>query len=515
MKRFYFFVFLILSLICNPIQIIAYNESITPGTILPDGCVESEYCLITNAKRQGNYFLFAPGIIIASAKSGKFFESITFHFDNNVQGQFTSCSTGSFETQGSTCVWYASNENTTTFSFQCNLGGLRVTSIEVEYFDPDISSYTDDYEFYSVSPITTTAHLATPIAFCLKNRDMVKEIEFDFSTSIWLNATGEVHEYDHSASETGEPWLDCYSFDFYNDFPYFFTVTERVTNIEEDWRYLFGFSDLCEHANILNGVVSVSGFGGHVVFKTTDNNNYVFSDYIEPGNGALFSMNLLYPLKSGEHSIDVSNIKITLEDGTEIELDPFTINITAESIPGDMNDDGVLDENDLPAGSSAKMVANAGNLVDGRVNTSTLIPVKIENDFAISSFSLKVKLPDRIELVNDISSFLIAGERGENFSFAATQNTDGTITIVGTSTTPLAAGQGAVLNLNVKTSWQNTYPIPLTEMKVTTPEGVVVSLPDSETKLIMQGERGDMNGDGRVDLSDALYIINMTTGLAQ
>ena len=52
-------------------------------------------------------------------------------------------------------------------------------------------------------------------------------------------------------------------------------------------------------------------------------------------------------------------------------------------------------------------------------------------------------------------------------------------------------------------------------MTVTTANGDIKQLPDSETRLVMQGVRGDMNGDGRVDLSDALYIINLATGQAE
>ena len=89
------------------------------------------------------------------------------------------------------------------------------------------------------------------------------------------------------------------------------------------------------------------------------------------------------------------------------------------------------------------------------------------------------------------------------------------ITINGTATTPLEAGEGPVLNLKVKTAWQNTYTIPVTNITVTTDNGDIKQLPDSETRLVMQGVRGDMNGDGCVDLSDALYIINLATGQAE
>ena len=158
---------------------------------------------------------------------------------------------------------------------------------------------------------------------------------------------------------------------------------------------------------------------------------------------------------------------------------------------------------------------DCGDIALGLINEDTEVPVKIENSFEISSISFTIKLHENLQMVDDIDSFISAGERGENFDFSATQNEDGTITITGTSSTPLEAGEGTVLNLKVKTAWQNTYTIPVTNMAITTVHGNVKQLHDSETKLVMHGARGDMNGDGRVDLSDALYIINLATGLAE
>ena len=158
---------------------------------------------------------------------------------------------------------------------------------------------------------------------------------------------------------------------------------------------------------------------------------------------------------------------------------------------------------------------DCGDVVLGLINEDTEVPVKIENNVEISSISFTIKLHENLQLVDDIESFISAGERGENFDFTATQNEDGTITVTGTSSTPLEAGEGTVLNLKVKTAWQNTYNIPVTNMTITTVHGNVKQLPNSATRLVMQGARGDMNGDGRVDLSDALYIINLATGLAE
>lgn len=173
-------------------------------------------------------------------------------------------------------------------------------------------------------------------------------------------------------------------------------------------------------------------------------------------------------------------------------------------------------------GTSANQYSHHGinvstdNLVTGLINEETFMPVRVQNTEAVTAFAVTVALPERIELVDDVDSFIEATERGAGFAFSASQNEDGTITVTGTTAgEPLAAGEGPVLNLKVKTAWQNTYTIPVTNLTVTTANGEVRQLPDNETKLVMQGVRGDMNGDGRVDASDALYIYHLASGLAE
>ena len=184
-------------------------------------------------------------------------------------------------------------------------------------------------------------------------------------------------------------------------------------------------------------------------------------------------------------------------------------------LPGDLNNDGVVDENDQLGSNVYNINLGSGNVALGIVNETSSMPVGVQNTEAVTSFAVTVSLPGRIELVDDMDTFIEATERGAGFDFSAVQNDDGTITITGTSSTPLEAGEGPVLNLKVKTAWQNTYTIPVTNITVTTANGDIKQLPDSETRLVMQGVRGDMNGDGRVDLSDALYIINLATGQAE
>lgn len=400
-------------------------------------------------------------------------------------------------------------EGTTTITASTTDGSNLSTSCEVTVTQPDVPSA---YEFIAEKSITTIAHQATPIVFSLKNPADIKGIEFDIATSTWLNATGTVTV----KTGTAEPS----SVDFVSQ-PVF-TLTERFIGEmdETKWMYLFEQTVLIEYPNMLNGAETEKGLYGtvaiHMGEEVQTEEDFVVKEYLEAGEGELFAINL-YPLISGDHSINISNIKLTLVDGTEVELDPFTINVKANRVPGDLNDDGVVDENDVPGGAKKyyNLAIDAGNIVTGEINTVTLMPISLHNTGEITAFSCTITVPAEIELVDDINSFVVAGERGENFTFNATQNQNGTITINGTAATPLEAGDGVVLKLKVKSSWQRTNTIPVTNITITTASGTVEQLPNSVTKLMLTGTRGDMNGDGRVDLSDALYIINMATGLAQ
>ena len=157
--------------------------------------------------------------------------------------------------------------------------------------------------------------------------------------------------------------------------------------------------------------------------------------------------------------------------------------------------------------------ANYGNAFVGIVNQDTDIPIVLNTTSKIKSFQLKVKLPEKINLVGDLTEAVLP--YNENISLEVSQSQDGSLTISGTAAEALETGKNILLNIKVKTSWQNTYPIKLSNISLTTPNGETKSIPDSETSLVMQGVRGDMNGDGMVDLSDALYIINLATGLAE
>lgn len=161
---------------------------------------------------------------------------------------------------------------------------------------------------------------------------------------------------------------------------------------------------------------------------------------------------------------------------------------------------------------SYDMAFRNGNVAYGVVNEETLIPLCLNNTGKIKAFSATINLPEKIELVGKLDSSITTADRTAGFTIKAVRNADGTITITGTGSERLKPGDGPVANMRVKTRWQNTYDLDVTSMSVTTEDSTVKKLPDSTTRLVVNGKRGDMNGDGVVDVTDALYIYNMALG---
>ena len=211
----------------------------------------------------------------------------------------------------------------------------------------------------------------------------------------------------------------------------------------------------------------------------------------------------------------------TVDDGgTVLGVAPGTATITATTTDG--TNLSASCQVTVAAASQPAMAATyeagfrAGNLVAGVINEETLVPFTITNSGKVTAFSATIKLPAKLQPVGEVSTFAVAAERGSSFGITSVLNQDSTITITGKSTGEgLEAGDGAVVNLKVTTNWQNTYEIPVTAVTITTDDGTVKTLPDSTTRLIVTGKRGDMNGDGKVDATDALYIYNMVMGFEQ
>lgn len=162
------------------------------------------------------------------------------------------------------------------------------------------------------------------------------------------------------------------------------------------------------------------------------------------------------------------------------------------------------------------LLLNGDNTVLGVVNEDSILPVTLLNTGDVNAFSFTFSLPERMELSGEPTEVVERTGRTASFDIKTIINNDGTITVSGSATDgPMTAGDGAIANIKLKTSWQNIYTIPLTDMAITSSTGEVKVMPDSVTKLVIQGVRGDMNGDGRVDASDALYIYHLSLGLTE
>ena len=362
-------------------------------------------------------------------------------------------------------------------------GFQAVININYSYEVIDgITVIESDYKVYTDNPVIfCTAHQPVSIPIYMKNAEEVTGIELPFYVD-GMSFTGTEEDLLLGAADDWSSYLQ---------------LAERASGLTAQEGSFRVFQDSVQRMS-----------GADIIMNASES---------IPGNDGLLLTVVMVPPKSGvfsSHEI-TSPIILHFVDESQVELDPIGLKIVAERLPGDNNDDGVVDANDQLGGNVYNINLSSGNVALGIVNETSSMPVRVQNTEAVTSFAVTVSLPERIELVDDVDTFIEATERGAGFDFSAVQNDDGTITITGTSSTPLEAGEGPVLNLKVKTAWQNTYTIPVTNITVTTDNGDIKQLPDSETRLGMQGVRGDMNGDGRVDLSDALYIINLATGQAE
>ncbi|MDD4051288.1 MAG: S8 family serine peptidase [candidate division Zixibacteria bacterium] len=147
---------------------------------------------------------------------------------------------------------------------------------------------------------------------------------------------------------------------------------------------------------------------------------------------------------------------------------------------------------------------------------TTAVPVYLKNSVSLNEFDLVFKFPTSVEPTLSYQGFTVVGTRAENFD---------TVQILGQSSSkisfrfissrtggkdPLAAGDGPVINLlfqatgtgsgTVDTATLNTIS---TKLKPLYMDYVPAVVPIT----FQVGIRGDANGDGKINVGDAVYII--------
>lgn len=144
-------------------------------------------------------------------------------------------------------------------------------------------------------------------------------------------------------------------------------------------------------------------------------------------------------------------------------------------------------------------------------HTVTALPISIDNKNELSAIEFDVVLPANVEAQGE--NPITGSERGAEMSFSTTVNEDGSMHVVATATTALAAGKGNIATIAVQTAKSDNYAITLHNVKVTTKTGKVISLDNEALQFVANHKKGDYNEDGDVDIVDAQNLLNYVLGI--
>ena len=144
-------------------------------------------------------------------------------------------------------------------------------------------------------------------------------------------------------------------------------------------------------------------------------------------------------------------------------------------------------------------------------HTVTALPIAIDNKNEVSAIEFDVVLPANVEAQGE--NPITGSERGAEMSCSTTVNEDGSMHVVATATTALAAGKGNIATIAVQTAKSDNYAITLRNVKVTTKTGKVISLDNEVLQFVANHKKGDYNEDGDVDIVDAQNLLDYVLGI--
>ena len=144
------------------------------------------------------------------------------------------------------------------------------------------------------------------------------------------------------------------------------------------------------------------------------------------------------------------------------------------------------------------------------------LAVNLKNADAISAFQFDLKLPEGIHVATNTSGKLQASltNRKIDHSFSSRQLDANTyaFTALSLSSSDFRGNDGAVVNITLTTDEDKAlgeFAILLKNIELTKPNGLNVLPFDVTAKLTISNlTNGDVNGDGRVSITDAVYIVN-------
>ena len=140
---------------------------------------------------------------------------------------------------------------------------------------------------------------------------------------------------------------------------------------------------------------------------------------------------------------------------------------------------------------------------------TALVEILLENEVQYTAFQADLYLPDGLTL--DRQSVALTDRKAADHMIATSQLADGAIRLMSYSMSvqPYSGTNGALVTMAVMASETLTGPvvIELRNSRVTTPGGRETTL-ENTSCTVNTFLLGDVNGDGRVNVSDAILLIN-------
>ncbi|MBR1665569.1 MAG: dockerin type I repeat-containing protein [Bacteroidaceae bacterium] len=158
------------------------------------------------------------------------------------------------------------------------------------------------------------------------------------------------------------------------------------------------------------------------------------------------------------------------------------------------------------------------------------MPILLKNNVDVAGVSLTLELPEGMTLVKDKDGDLFyslndSRARSSKFSVYWAEDKDGSygFRIMPTSTTMVSGVAGTIITLMVDVTEEmeaGEYQVVLKQNSLTVKdsEGVLSTLKLEDTRttlMVLDVTPGDANGDGNVDLTDAIMIVYSSLGVVQ
>lgn len=176
----------------------------------------------------------------------------------------------------------------------------------------------------------------------------------------------------------------------------------------------------------------------------------------------------------------------------------FVINMEEDEELGDYSDSQISSE--------SFSFAQNGSVIE--TQSATILPLSIRNKYPVAAIEFDMEIPANITLS---SPSLTTTDRTEGASVNTSQGADGMIHVTIQPNGTIAAGKGAILNLNINAGKAGDYEIKLKNVKLTT--GQEILLDDSELQFVANHKKGDYNEDGNVNITDAQNLLDFVMGI--